>query len=76
MRKGLSATEAIANELLVQAGLQPSVEALDAEPGSCGSSLASCYCVHGEGHDGPHECTCGGSWDDDGKPLTFPNYDE
>lgn len=28
----------------------------------CDGWIASCFCVLPDGHDGPHECDCGGSW--------------
>lgn len=28
----------------------------------CGQVMASCSCVEQVGHEGPHVCTCGGSW--------------
>jgi hypothetical protein len=29
---------------------------------TCVEAQASCVCANTEGHDGPHECGCGGSW--------------
>jgi hypothetical protein len=40
--------------------------------GGCPSAKARCLCIHAEGHDGPHACNCGGSWDANGNVITFP----
>ncbi len=38
----------------------------------CGQIKDSCYCVEQTGHERNHACRCGGSWDKDGVPVTFP----
>jgi hypothetical protein len=40
--------------------------------GGCPASLAACLCRMGEGHPGPHRCTCDGSWNEDGSIVSFP----
>lgn len=32
---------------------------------TCGLVQASCRCIRNQGHEGPHECECQGSWDFD-----------
>lgn len=39
----------------------------------CDATLASCECRLDEGHDGPHVCTCEGSWDDNGEIFAWPS---
>ena len=41
----------------------------------CDSTLAHCDCMHPKGHErfGPHECSCGGAWDNDGKVCRYPD---
>ena len=31
----------------------------------CGLQESKCFCTEDKGHDGPHVCDCGGSWDFD-----------
>jgi hypothetical protein len=43
----------------------------------CDESAYSCLCSRPPGHDGPHACPCGGSWngsaeDDTFDVVTFP----
>jgi len=38
----------------------------------CADNKASCFCIREAGHDGDHECNCGGSWDRDGEVVAFP----
>ena len=40
----------------------------------CESVYASCTCMHPAGHErfGPHECDCGGAWDDEKRVIRFP----
>lgn len=40
----------------------------------CGAEKAFCRCVMAANHDGDHRCPCGGSWDQDGWPVTFPQW--
>jgi hypothetical protein len=43
----------------------------------CGEREASCFCSLDPNHDGPHECSCGGSWtfNDQGQfvVVSFPS---
>ena len=45
---------------------------MDTQPIDCESTKAECLCNRPHGHEGPHECNCAGSWDDDGEVLAFP----
>ena len=38
----------------------------------CPAILSRCECDKPIGHEGPHECQCGGSWGDDGEIYQFP----
>lgn len=38
----------------------------------CDDVKSSCVCGLASGHDGPHECDCGGSWDVDGSVVRWP----
>ena len=38
----------------------------------CSSHLAQCVCNLPYGHEGDHECLCGGAWDRDGQPTVWP----
>lgn len=42
------------------------------QPVDCSSAKSMCLCLRPHGHDGPHCCSCGGSWDDAGEVLSFP----
>lgn len=42
------------------------------EQGTCPGALERCVCRHEEGHDGPHVCSCGGSWNEDGSVVLLP----
>lgn len=39
----------------------------------CEDNLSSCFCHEAKGHNGVHVCRCGGSWDDNHTPVTFPS---
>ena len=39
----------------------------------CGNEKASCRCDLPADHPGIHMCSCQGSWDANGKPVTFPD---
>ena len=39
----------------------------------CHSNLANCFCEEEKGHKGLHKCRCGGSWDNDFVPHSFPD---
>lgn len=41
-------------------------------PTNCPSWKAFCLCMHDPGHEGHHECECGGSWDQTGEVVRFP----
>ena len=44
----------------------------------CGTQEAACFCQLEPGHDGPHECACGGSWTFDEYgfvPVRFPSWE-
>ena len=59
--------------------------ALRPETPICDVVLALCHCHEPIGHEGHHICgdartdggigVCGGSWDEEGNPVTFPNVD-
>lgn len=39
----------------------------------CKNDLFNCFCKEEKEHKGLHKCRCGGSWDDDKTPYSFPN---
>lgn len=39
----------------------------------CKSNLSNCFCEEEKGHEGLHKCRCGGSWDDDFNPHSYPD---
>jgi len=38
----------------------------------CKSNLVRCFCHEPKGHKGLHKCRCGGSWDKNKIPHSFP----
>ena len=47
----------------------------------CNAPAYSCVCIHSEGHDGPHLCSCSGSWlghegEEDFEVIAWPPIDE
>lgn len=48
------------------------LEAVIADATLCADVLAMCACELPKGHSDAHACSCGGSWDADGEPITFP----
>jgi hypothetical protein len=38
----------------------------------CQAPFYNCFCTEQVGHADIHKCDCGGSWDHDGKVMSFP----
>ena len=38
----------------------------------CKDNLVHCFCHEAKEHEGLHKCRCGGSWDENKTPHSFP----